>query len=136
MPTLQLRLLAALVLPSLAGCAAMITKSGPNEPALIQVGTTEMQLTERLGLPIRKVSAVPPRQARALWDNDHLVTLVMPQEIVHSELVFRAKGRLNKSDRVAQTGFDSFMTLGLADVYLIPKALWERAVDEDLQLTV
>jgi hypothetical protein len=37
---------------------------------------------------------------------------------------------------VAQAGFDSFMTLGLAEIYLIPKALWERTTDENLQLTV
>ncbi len=28
------------------------------------------------------------------------------------------------------------MTLGLAEIYLIPKALWERITTEDLQLTV
>jgi hypothetical protein len=28
------------------------------------------------------------------------------------------------------------MTLGLAEIYLIPKALWERYTDEDLQWTV
>jgi hypothetical protein len=28
------------------------------------------------------------------------------------------------------------MTLGLAELYLIPKALWERFTDEELELTV
>jgi hypothetical protein len=28
------------------------------------------------------------------------------------------------------------MTLGMAELFLIPKALWERTVDEELELTV
>jgi hypothetical protein len=136
MPTLRLRLLAAVALPCLVGCAAMITKSGPDEADLIQAGTTEAQLTQRLGLPIRSVSLTPPRQALALWESDHQVSLLLPHEIALSESVFSFKGRLDKKGRVAQAGFDSFMTLGLAEIYLIPKALWERVTDEDLQLTV
>jgi hypothetical protein len=136
MLTLQIRWLAAVVLLSLAGCAAMITKSGSGELDLIQAGTTEVQLTQRLGSPIRSRLLTPPRQTWELWENDKQVFLLKSQEIAYSESVFSAKGRLNKSGRVAQTGFDSFMTLGLAEIYLIPKALWERAIDEDLQLTV
>lgn len=49
---------------------------------------------------------------------------------------FAFKGRLDSKARAGQAGFDSFMTLGLAEIYLIPKALWERSTDEDLQLTV
>ena len=50
--------------------------------------------------------------------------------------MFAFKGRLDSKARAGQAGFDSFMTLGLAELYLIPKALWERTVEDDLQLTV
>jgi hypothetical protein len=50
--------------------------------------------------------------------------------------VFNFKGRLESKARAGQAGFDSFMTLGLAELYLIPKALWERFTDEELELTV
>lgn len=50
--------------------------------------------------------------------------------------VFKFSGRLGKDSRAVQASFDSFMTLGLAEIYLIPKALWEHVSDEDLQLTV
>lgn len=114
----------------------MITKSEPDKPELIQAGTTEEQLVQRLGPPIRSAGLTPPRQALTLWESDHQVSLLLPHDVASSEEVFRFKGRLDKQRRVAQSGFDSFMTLGLAEVYLIPKALWERATDEELQLTV
>lgn len=136
MRTLRLGLLAAVAVPCLIGCAAMITKSEPDEPTLIQAGTTEAQLTQRLGSPIRSMTVTPPRQALALWESDHEVSLLRPHEIVLAESTFSFKGRLDKNRRVAQAGFDSFMTLGVAEIYLIPKALWERVTDEKLQLTV
>jgi hypothetical protein len=130
----QLLMLAASL--CLAGCAAMITKSEPDEPELIQAGTTEAELAQRLGSPIRSAVLSPSRQALSLWQSDHEVSVLLPQETAVSESVFLFKGRLDKKRRVAQAGFDSFMTLGIAELYLIPKALWERATDEELQLTV
>ena len=129
-------LLALVVLPCFAGCAATITKSEPDEPELIQAGTAEGQLAQRLGPPIRSAPMTPPREALALWERDHQVSLLLPHDIAVSESVFRFKGRLDKQRRVAQAGFDSFMTLGLAEIYLIPKAVWERTTDEELLLTV
>ena len=128
--------LAAMALWCLAGCAAMITKSEPDEPAVIQAGTTEAQLSQRLGAPIRSANLSPPARARTLWEGDHEVSLLLPDEVAHAESVFLFKGRLDKNRRVAQASFDSFMTLGLAELYLIPKALWERSVDQELQLAV
>lgn len=56
--------------------------------------------------------------------------------IAVSESVFKFNGGLDKNSRAAQAGFDSFMTLGIAELYLIPKALWERVSDENVRLTV
>ena len=114
----------------------MITKSEPDQPEIIQVGMTEEQLVQRLGQPIRSAGLTPPRQALTLRESDHQVSLLLPNVVASSEEVFRFRGRLDKQRRVAQSGFDSFMTLGIAEIYLIPKALWERAIDEELQLTV
>jgi hypothetical protein len=124
------------VLLCLVGCAAMITKSEQDEPDLIRSGTTEAELSKKLGPPTRTASLTTQRQARDFWDRDHDVALILPQEIVSSESDFVFKGRLDKKRRVAQAGFDSFMTLGLAELFLIPKALWERMTDEELLLTV
>lgn len=120
----------------LSGCAAMITNSEPDISDVIQAGTTDTELRQRLGPPIRSVPMTPPRSAHELWVRDHDVAVLLPQEIVTTESVFEFKGRLNKQGRVAQAGFDSFMWLGLAEVLLIPKALWERMTDEELRLTV
>jgi len=59
------------------------------------------------------------------------------EDVAVSESVFGFRGRLGtKESRATQASFDSFMTLGLAEIFLIPKALWEQVTDEDLQLTV
>ena len=50
--------------------------------------------------------------------------------------MFAFKGRLESKARAGQAGFDGFMASGLAEIYPMPKALWERLVDEDLQVTV
>ena len=114
----------------------MITESEPDESEIIQAGTTDTQLAQRLGSPLRSTNLTPPRLAVALWEGDHQVSLLLPRQIAVSESVFGFKGRLDKKRRVAQSGFDSFMTLGVAEIYLIPRALWQRAIDEQLELTV
>ncbi len=136
MPALVARMLWGLAALCCAGCAAMITKSEPEVPQFIQVGTTHTQLAQRLGPAIRTGRIEPPRQALALSEIDRQMLLLLPRETALSKAVFDFKGRLDGKARAAQAGFDSFMTLGLAEVYLIPKALWERLTDEELELTV
>lgn len=62
--------------------------------------------------------------------------LLLTRQVAVSESVFGFKGRLDKKRRVAWSGFDSFMTLGVAEIYLIPMVLWERAIHKQLELTV
>jgi hypothetical protein len=125
-----------LVLQLFSGCAAQIIKSGVDESKVIFAGVTETQLTGRLGPPTSKVLVIPNRLAIEIWERDHEVSLFESNTVTASEVVFRFKGRLDKDGRAGQAGFDSFMTLGLAELYLIPKAIWERASGEDLQLKV
>jgi hypothetical protein len=129
-------LCSVLALHLLSGCAAQIIKSGVDESKVIYAGVTEIQLTERLGQPISKVLVTPNCPAIQMWERDHQVSLFEPNTVTASEAVFRFKGRLDKDARAGQAGFDSFMTLGLAELYLIPKAIWERSWGEDLQLKV
>ena len=136
MRSLAFCLLSALALQGLFGCAAMITKPGTDEAALIHAGTTQAELIQSLGPPTRTGEISPPRRALDLWENDHQVSLLVSRDTAVSESVFRFRGRLGKDSRAVQASFDSFMTLGLAEIYLIPKALLERTYDEDLQLTV
>jgi hypothetical protein len=128
--------LCAVALQCLVGCAAMIARSGTDESELIYAGVTAAQLSQRLGQPIRTAEISPARRADALWESDHQVSLLTPSGMAVSESVFKFSGRLGKNSRAVQASFDSFMTLGLAEVYLIPKALWERFSDEELHLTV
>ena len=137
MQSLFCRVLCALLLPCLGGCAAQIQRSGTDPTELVQTGTTQAQLVQRLGPPIRSGNLVPPRPALALWEGDRQVSLLAQQDTAVSESVFGFRGRLGtKASRATQASFDSFMTLGLAEIFLIPKALWEQVSDEDLQLTV
>jgi len=114
----------------------MILRSAPDEPKMVQAGTTEAELAKRLGLPIQSTRLESPAQALSLWENDHQVSVLTPSGMAVSNSAFAFKGRLDSKARSGQAGFDSFMTLGLAEIYLIPKALWERITDEELQLTV
>jgi hypothetical protein len=125
-----------LALQLLSGCAAQIIKSGEDASKIIYAGVAENKLIESLGQPISKALVVPNRPAIEIWERDHAVSLFEPNTVTASEAVFRFKGRLDKDARAGQAGFDSFMTLGLAELYLIPKAIWERASGEDLQLRV
>ena len=137
MHTFGLKILLALALQCLVGCAAMLTGPGIDQSELLHTGTTEADLIQRLGPPIRTEAISPYRKAVDLWESDRKVSLLAPQAIAVTESAFKFKGRLgSRKDRASQAGFDSFVTLGLAEVFLIPKALWERATDEELQLTV
>lgn len=119
-----------------AGCAAMILKSAPDTPKMIRGGTTLEDLRARLGEPIRSTRIEPPVPAQRIWENDHQVPTLTSDGLAFSSSAFSFKGRLESKARSGQAGFDSFMTLGLAEIYLIPKALWERFTDEELELTV
>jgi hypothetical protein len=132
----QINLTMTLGLLLLGGCAAMITKSEPDQPEIIREGSTRVELIERLGQPIESVRISEPKKAVTLWEADHSVSLLRPNDLALEVSSFVFKGRRDKQARVAQAGFDSFMTLGLAELFLIPKALWERAVDEELKLKV
>ncbi|MCX7199173.1 MAG: hypothetical protein NTW37_14655 [Proteobacteria bacterium] len=114
----------------------MILKSAPDEPEVIQAGTTEAEITKRLGSPIEATRLESPARALDLREKDRHVSVSTPGGVAVSKSVFAFKGRLESKARAGQAGFDSFMTLGLAEIYLIPKALWERLIDDDLQLTV
>jgi hypothetical protein len=134
------------------GCAALSTGSGTVEDRIFHAGTTELELIRRLGPPMSEKTISPARRAWDLRaDNAQISLLVYPSagfdankgsypipppDSVVSEAAFRFWGRVGKNNRAAQPSFDSFMTLGLAKVYLIPKALWERASEDDAQLTV
>jgi hypothetical protein len=146
------RLVLVSALLSLSGCAALITGSGTAEDQIIRAGTTELELIHRLGPPLSKIAISPARKAWDLRQDDAQVSMLVypasgfdanngsypipPPDTVVSESAFRFRGRVGKDNRAAQPGFDSFMTLGLAEIYLIPKALWERAREDDAQLTV
>lgn len=80
--------------------------------------------------------ALPLLADRELGDEDGWVAVLHPQAIAVAERVFAVKGRLDKDRRAGEAGFDSFMTLGLAEIVLIPRALLERVIGGDLQLTV
>jgi hypothetical protein len=121
---------------SFAGCAATILNSAPDQPSLIQGGATEADMTMRFGSPTMSARLDSPTQALSLWEKDRQVSVLSANGLAVSNSVFAFKGRLDSKARAGQAGFDSFMTLGLAEIYLIPKAIWERATDEDLQLTV
>ena len=129
-------LLCVFALQSLVGCAALITKPGTDEATLIHAGTTQAELIQSLGPPSRTGAISPSRRALDLWESDHQVSLLVPRDMAVTESVFKFRGRLGRDSRAVQASFDSFMTLGLAEIYLIPKALLERAYDDDLQLTV
>jgi hypothetical protein len=146
------RLLALSAAFGLAGCAALIMGSGPEEREIIHAGSTEAQLIERLGPPIRVQKMAPAQRAWDLREQDNQVSLLVhpsygfdvdkgstaipPPDMAVSAAIFRYSGKIGKDPRAGQAGFDSMMTLGLAEIYLIPKALWQRATDEPLQLTV
>jgi hypothetical protein len=137
---------------TLSGCAALIVGSGTSEDQIIRAGSTEVQLTQRLGLPLRREVVSPPRRAWDLRENDPQVSLLVypvdgfdankgsysipPPDMVATESAFRFSGRVGNDTRAVQPSFDSFMTLGLAEIFLMPKALWERAREDDSQLTV
>jgi len=63
MHTLRRRLLCAVALQCLVGCAALIARTGTDEAALIHAGVTEAQLSERLGPPVRGAEISPVRRA-------------------------------------------------------------------------
>jgi hypothetical protein len=142
----------AVAVLSFSGCAALITGSGTAEDQIIRAGTTELELIQRLGPPLSKKTMSPARRAWDLRESDVQISLLVypadgfdankgscfipPPDMAVSESAFRFRGRVGKDHRAAQPGFDSFMTLGLAEIYLIPKALWERAREDDAQLTV
>jgi hypothetical protein len=147
-----LRLALAFACVTLSACAALITGSGTPEDQIIRTGMTETQLSQRLGPPIRNETVSP---ARAVWDlreSDPQVRLLVypeygfdpakgsypirPPDLAVSESVFRFSGRVGKDTRAVQPSFDSFMTLGLAEIFLVPKALLERARQDDSLLTV
>lgn len=119
-----------------AGCAAMIHNSAPDVPTMIRAGSTLADLRARFGEPVRSTRLEPPTPAQRIQGNDRTVSLLAPNELASSSSVFNFKGRLESKARAGQAGFDSFMTLGLAELYLIPRALWERFTDEELELTV
>jgi hypothetical protein len=120
-----------------AGCAAIILKSVPDEPKVIQFGATKEEITKRFGQPFQSARLEPPTQLENLQVNyTSTITVLDSNGLAFSNAVFAFKGRLDSKARAGQAGFDSFMTMGLAEFYLIPKALWERTFDEDLQLTV
>ena len=124
------------VLLILAGCAAAITKSENEHPSVIQGGSTREDLIQRFGSPTKSVAIATPMRSIALWEVDHSISVLLPNEIATNEARFLFRGRLDKQARAGQAGFDSFMTLGLAELFLIPKALWERTTNEELNLTV
>ncbi len=128
--------LCVLSLQLISGCAAQIIKSGVDEKTIVFDGVTESQLLARLGKPIRSSPVMPNLKAVEVWERDRAVSLFDGTQMVVSESVFKFKGRLDKDGRASQAGFDSFMTLGLAELYLIPKAIWERASGDDLQVSV
>jgi hypothetical protein len=136
MPFRLLTVLMTFGLLLLGGCAAIITKSEPDQPEVIREGSTRVELIQRLGQPIESAKLAEPRKAVTLWESDHSVSLLRPNDTALEVSSFVFKGRRDRQARVAQAGFDSFMTLGLAELFLVPKALWERAVDEQLKLTV
>jgi len=119
-----------------SGCAAFIFQSTPDEPKEISYGTTEAEISKRFGQPIQSNRLDPSILAQNIVKNDPPVVILNFNELVISTAVFQFKGRLDSKARASQAGFDSFMTLGLAELFLIPKALWERNIDEDLELTV
>jgi hypothetical protein len=137
---------------SLTACAALITGSGTAEDQIIRAGMTEIELIQRLGPPLSTKVISPARRAWDLRENDAQISLLVyptdgfdttkgsypipPPDSAVSEAAFRFRGRVGRDNRAAQPSFDSFMTLGLAEVYLIPKAVWERASEDDAQLTV
>ncbi len=128
-------LLAIAIAPGLAGCAAMIAPTGTDTAEIVNPSSTDPQIQARLGAPLRS-ETIAPRVASDLWKADHEISVMSPRATVVSRSTYAFRGRLGKNDRKVQYSFDSFMTLGLAEVFLIPKALWERATDEDLELTV
>jgi hypothetical protein len=124
------------ILICFAGCSAMIRKSVPDEPSEIASSATQEEITKRFGSPIASTRLEFPIQGQRLKVPEPRINLLNSQELAASKTVFAFKGRLDSKARAGQAGFDSFMTLGLAELYLIPKAIWERSTDEDLQLTV
>jgi hypothetical protein len=147
-----LRLTLTSALMSVAGCAALITGSGTAEDQIIHAGMTKFELVQSLGPPLSTKALAPARRAWDLREIDPQISLLIhpgdgfdakqgnlvipPADMAVSESSFRFRGRVGKDNRAAQPGFDSFMTLGLAEIYLIPKALWERAREDDALLTV
>lgn len=145
-------LLCALTSVGLLGCAALIAGSGTAESEIIHAGSTASELTRRLGHPVHAATLPTPRRAWDLRENDPQISLLVypsygfdtdkgsypipPLDSAVSESVFKFSGRVGKDTRASQAGFDSFMTIGVAEVFLIPKALWERSREDDLQLTV
>ena len=121
---------------SCTGCAASILQSTPDAPKVIQAGATEVEIAKRFGSPVKSSRLESPSPAERIQQDDHQVSVLNANGLAVSKAVFGFKGRLDSKARAGKAGFDSFMTLGLAEIYLIPKALWERLVDEDLQLTV
>lgn len=119
-----------------AGCAATILQSAPDQSQVIRTGSTEAEITQRFGKPVQSSRLASPTPAQSLNGHGQSVTILSLAGLADSQAIFEWKGRLDSKARAGQAGFDSFMTLGLAELYWIPKALWERTFDEVLQLTV
>jgi hypothetical protein len=147
-----LRLTSFIACIAVCGCAAMITGSGTSEHDIIRTGMSEAQLTQGLGPPLRRKPLSEPLDVWGLRERDPQVRLLVYPEygfdsvrgsypipttdLAATESTYRFIGRVGKDNRAAQPGFDSFMTLGLAEVFLVPKALIEQAQQEGSLLTV
>jgi hypothetical protein len=66
---------------AVSGCAAMITKSEPDKPDPIREGTTKNDLTQNLGPPLQSAEIGLPVRAQALWETDHSISLLRPNEV-------------------------------------------------------
>lgn len=114
----------------------MLLQAAPDQPQWIQTRSTEADITQRFGQPIQRLRLAASTPAQSLQSQYPSLTVLSPEGLADTQAVYEWKGRLDSKARAGQAGFDSFMTLGLAELYWLPKALLERTFDEILQLTV
>ena len=114
----------------------MMLQSAPDQTQWIQTRSTQADITQRFGQPIQQLRLASSTPAQSLQSQDPSLTVLNPEGLADTQAIYEWKGRLDSKTRAGQAGFDSFMTLGLAELYWIPKALFERTFDEILQLSV
>ena len=137
---------------ALAGCSALIAGGSTSERSIVGPGVSKADVSRKLGGPVSVEALTSPVRASDLQLQDAQVVLLAPREYVFDAEVghkvapssdwavslarFRFQGRLGNDHLVGETVSLNLMTFGMAELFLIPSAIKQRAGQEELQLAV